>query len=129
MRGSNAILVPGDSKSWESQMRWTLFDGYLFKYCSVKYHTFHEVSEKTSQQTYSPQKPPESFPDASKRHKTSTNLSNRAYFRQFSDWQERHFRHSQESPGLFTEILTVTKLAIWEVIGLQQSAISVLTMC
>ena len=35
------------------QMRWTLYDGYLFKYCSVKYHTFHKVSEKTSQQTYS----------------------------------------------------------------------------
>ena len=38
------------------QMRWTLFDGYLFKYCSVKYQTFHQVSEKTSQQTYSHQK-------------------------------------------------------------------------
>ena len=29
---------------------------------------------------------PESFPDASKSHKTSTNLSYRAYFRQLSDW-------------------------------------------
>ena len=38
------------------QMRRTLFDGYLFKYCSVKYQTFHQVSEKTSQQTYSHQK-------------------------------------------------------------------------
>ena len=35
------------------QMRRTLFDGYLFKYCSAKYQTFHQVSEKTSQQTYS----------------------------------------------------------------------------
>ena len=42
--------------SWESQMRWTLFDGYLFKYCSVKHQTFHQVSEKTSQQTYLHQK-------------------------------------------------------------------------
>ena len=38
------------------QIRWTLFDGYLFKYCSVKYQTFHQVSEKTSWQTYSHQK-------------------------------------------------------------------------
>ena len=38
------------------QMRWTLFDCYLFKYCSVKYQTFHQVSEETSQQTYSHQK-------------------------------------------------------------------------
>ena len=38
------------------QMKRTLFDGYLFKNCSVKYQTFHQVSEKTSQQTYSHQK-------------------------------------------------------------------------
>ena len=37
------------------QLRRTLFDGYLFKYCSVKYQTFHQVSEKTLQQTYSDQ--------------------------------------------------------------------------
>ena len=37
------------------QIRWTLSDGYLFKYCSVKYQTFYQVSE-TSQQTYSHQK-------------------------------------------------------------------------
>ena len=48
--------LPGDSKPRESQMRRTLFGGYLFKYCSVKYQTFHYVSEKTSQQTYSYQK-------------------------------------------------------------------------
>ena len=29
------------------QMRRTLFDDYLFKYRSVKYQTFHQVSEKT----------------------------------------------------------------------------------
>ena len=57
------------------------------KYCSVKYQTFHQVSDKTSQQTYSHQKNYlKSFPDASKSHKTSTNLSHRAYFRQFFDW-------------------------------------------
>ena len=39
-----------------AQMRLTLFDGYLYKYCSVKYKTFHQVSEKTSQQAYSHQK-------------------------------------------------------------------------
>ena len=38
------------------QMRWTSSDCYLFKYCSVKYQTFHQKSEKTSQQTYSHQK-------------------------------------------------------------------------
>ena len=37
------------------QIRWALFDGYLFKYCSVKYEVFHQVSDKTSQQTYSHQ--------------------------------------------------------------------------
>ena len=66
------------------QMRRTLLGGYLLKYCPVKHQTFHQVSEKTSQQTYSHQKT--SIPDASKSHKTSTNLSDRAYFRQFSDW-------------------------------------------
>ena len=38
------------------QMRRTLFDDYLFKHCSVKYQTFHQVSEKTSHQTHSHQK-------------------------------------------------------------------------
>ena len=69
-----------------SQMRQTLFDSYLFKYCSAKYQPFHQVSEKTSQQTYSHQKYLKSFPDASKSRKTLINLSDRAYFRQFSDW-------------------------------------------
>ena len=40
-----------------------------------------------------------SFLDASESHKTSANLSVRAYFRQFSDWWETYFGHSQESPG------------------------------
>ena len=83
------------------QMRRTVFEGYLFKYCSVKYKAFHQVSEKTSKQTDSHQKNHmKSFPDAPKSHKTSTNLSDRAYFRQFSDWWERHFGHSQESPEM-----------------------------
>ena len=30
------------------QMRWTLFNGYLFKFCSVKYQIFHQVFEQTS---------------------------------------------------------------------------------
>ena len=78
-------VIPSDGNP---QMRRALFDGYLFKYCSVKYQTFHQVSEKTSQQTHSHQKTEnlKSFPDASKSHKISTNLSDRAYFRQFSDW-------------------------------------------
>ena len=63
------------------QMRQTLFDSYLFKYCSVKCQSFHRVFEKTSQQTYLHQKNYlKSFPDACKSHKTSTNLSDRAYF-------------------------------------------------
>ena len=40
-----------------SQIRWTLFEGYLFKYCSIKYQTSHQVPEKTSQQVCSHQKP------------------------------------------------------------------------
>ena len=40
-----------------------------------------------------------SFLGASESHRTSANLSVRAYFRQFFDWWERHFGHSQESPG------------------------------
>ena len=40
-------VIPSHEKP---HMRWTLFDGYLFKYCSVKYQTFHQVSEKTSHQ-------------------------------------------------------------------------------
>ena len=38
------------------QMERRLYDCYLFKYCSVKYQTFHQVSEKTSHQTCSHQK-------------------------------------------------------------------------
>ena len=53
------LTFPGDSKSWESPDEVDMFDGYLFKYCSVKYQTFHQVSEKTSQQTYPHQKPTE----------------------------------------------------------------------
>ena len=46
-------------------MRRTSFGGYLFKYCSVKYQSFQEVSERTSQQTYSHIKNHvESFPAA-----------------------------------------------------------------
>ena len=42
-----------------AQMRRTFFESYLFKYCSVKYQTFHQVPEKTFRQTYSHQKLPE----------------------------------------------------------------------
>ena len=41
-----------------------------------------------------------SFSDAWESHKTCTNLWVRAYFGQFSDWQETYFGRSQESPGL-----------------------------
>ena len=53
VRPSDHQVIPSHGNP---QMRWTLFDGYLFKYCSVKYQTFHQVSEKTSQQTYFHQK-------------------------------------------------------------------------
>ena len=53
LRVSLFQVIPSRGKP---QMRRTLFDGYLFKYCSVKYQTFHQVFEKTSQQTYSHQK-------------------------------------------------------------------------
>ena len=44
----------------------------------------------------------ESFLDASESHKTSANLSVRAYFQQFSNWYETYSGHSQESPGMLT---------------------------
>ena len=58
-------------------MRRTLFDSYLFRYCSVKYQTFHQVSEKTSQQTFAPKKHLKSFPDTSKSHKTTNQVISR----------------------------------------------------
>ena len=41
-----------------------------------------------------------SFLDVSDSYKTSASLSVWAYFRQFSDWYETYFGHSQESPGV-----------------------------
>ena len=41
--------------------------------------------------------------DASEGHKTSTNLSVRTCFGQFSDWQGKYFGQSQETPGWCTE--------------------------
>ena len=39
-------VIPGHENP---QKRWTMFDGYLFKYCCSEYQTFHQVCEKTSQ--------------------------------------------------------------------------------
>ena len=39
-------VIPGHGNP---QKRWTMFGGYLFKYCCVKYHTFYQVCEKESQ--------------------------------------------------------------------------------
>ena len=39
-------VIPGHGNP---QKRWTMFGGYLFKYCCVKYQTFHQVCEKASQ--------------------------------------------------------------------------------
>ena len=50
---SHSQVIPSHGNP---QMRRTLFDGYLFKYCSVKYQNFHQVSEKTTQHTYSHKK-------------------------------------------------------------------------
>ena len=63
---SHSQVIPSHGNP---QMRRTLFDGYLFKYCSVKYQNFHQVSEKTTQHTYSHQKKHlKSFSDAPKSH-------------------------------------------------------------
>ena len=43
-----------------------------------------------------------SFLDVSDSHKTSANLSVRAYFRQFSDWYVTYFGHSQKSPVIIS---------------------------
>ena len=77
---SNQVI----SSHGNPQMRRTLFGGCLFKYSSVKYQNFHQVSGKASQQTYSHQKT--TWKAFEILHKTSTNLSDRAYFRQLSDW-------------------------------------------
>ena len=76
-----------------------MFGGYLFKYCRVKCQTFHQVCDKASVKRLTPKSYLKSFLDASNSHETSANLSVRAYFRQFSDWQETYSGHSQESPG------------------------------
>ena len=55
-----------------------------------------------------------SFSDASESHKTSTNLSVRAYFRQFSDWQETYFGHSQESPGTVKGVQNKSHHQYWK---------------
>ena len=57
-----------------------------------------------------------SFLDASESHETSANLSVRAYFRQFSDWQETYFGHSQELPGCEKAIFVSDKNYITSVI-------------
>ena len=68
------------------QMRWTLFDGYLFKYSNIvrliiklftKYLKRHPNKHRTK-------KPPEKLSKCLQ--EPSTNLSYQAYFRQFSDW-------------------------------------------
>ena len=42
----NSQVIPGHGNP---QKRRTIFGGYLFKYCRVKYQTFHAVCEKASQ--------------------------------------------------------------------------------
>ena len=39
-------VIPGHGNP---QKRRTMFGGYLFIYCCVKYHTFHQICEKASQ--------------------------------------------------------------------------------
>ena len=93
---NNCQVIPSHGNP---QIRQTLFDGYLFKYCSVKYQTFHQVSEKTSQQTYSHQRNHlKSFQDASKSHKTCPiELTSSS----FLIGGRGHFDNFQESPGGF----------------------------
>ena len=78
-------VIPGYGNPQKSR---TMFGGYLFKYCCVKYQTFHQVGEKASHavKRLTPKNYLKSFSDASESHKTSANLSVQAYFRQFSDW-------------------------------------------
>ena len=89
MFGSNVVcqvsqVIPGHG---DSQKRRTMFGGYFFKYCCFKYRTFSPgMWEGISVKTLTPKSYLKSFLDASESHKTSANLSVRAYFRQFSDW-------------------------------------------
>ena len=45
LEASTNQVIPGHGNA---QIRRTLLDGYLFKYGSVKYQTFHQISEKAS---------------------------------------------------------------------------------
>ena len=77
-------VIPGHGNL---QKRWTMFGGYLFKYFCVKYQLFTRfVRRHPSKKHLTPKSYLKSFLDASESHKTSANLSVRAYFRQFSDW-------------------------------------------
>ena len=65
------------------QMRLTLFGGYLFKYCSVKYQIFTKYLSRHPSKHIRTKKTPEKLSRCPKSHKTTTNLSDRAYFREF----------------------------------------------
>ena len=57
-------LVPGDAK-----LRWTLFDGYLFKYCSVNTKFFTKYLRRHPSKHIRTKNHLKSFPDASKSQK------------------------------------------------------------
>ena len=81
------------------QLRRTLYGGYLSNIVPLNSRLFTKYLRRYPSKHIRTKNHLKSFPDVSKSHKTSTNLSVRAYFRRFSDSWERQSGHSQESPG------------------------------
>ena len=89
------LYLPGDSRSWKSPEK-ALFNQILLR--SIPNFS-SGMWEGTPVKRLTPKSYRKSFSDASENHKTSADLSVRAYFRQFSDWYDTYFDHSQEPPG------------------------------
>ena len=112
-------VIPGHRNP---QKRRTMFGSYLFKYNNIALNTrlFTRYVRKHPSKNINTIKLLEKFLDASERHKTSTNSSVRDYFRQFSDWWETYFGHSQESPGSLTTSCRLMSLFIRSTTNAQQ---------
>ena len=72
-------VIPGHGNA---QKRRTMFICYLFKYCSLIIKNFTKyLKTHPSEQIHNQKNHLKSFSDVPESHKTSANLSDRAYFR------------------------------------------------
>ena len=79
--------LPGDSRSLESpETADNLLAVSYSNTVALNTGLFTRYVRRDPSKKINTKKLPESFLDASESHKTSANLSVRAYFRQFSDW-------------------------------------------